>query len=179
MKKIFSLLLVVSPFVLWSQTFSNFQLLNEHVYYVKVFELPGRGQDSLMQQLGLFLPQVPYVSNVRALEDGFTGSISNMKIDYPTALYLHDLVNANFIVQVKEGKYRLIVKDVHLSNDDNIMDDNNSIKDFSKLVTRRPNVKEPRREFANTWVARESMEQLHLELAENFELQNELFSDDW
>lgn len=135
MKRSIFFLLAFYPAMLVGQNNSNFQIKNGLVYYSKVFDFPGQPHDSITRYLQAALPLVPYVSSVRVDEAaGITASIAHMQINFDgLSGLLNDAMFANVVVQVKDGRYRVVVKDIYFVADGLQNDD---YTDFTHYVTK-------------------------------------------
>jgi hypothetical protein len=145
MKKAVLLFLAFYPAVLAGQDF-NFVIKNGQPFYSRVFDFPGQPQDSIIRYLEASLPLVPYVSNVRVDAVGLTATIAQMQISYSGFdVILSDPMYGNLVVQVKDEKYRIIVKDIYFLTHDEQHDD---IDDFTSCVTKNGLIsKRPAEEF--------------------------------
>jgi hypothetical protein len=122
------------PLVSFAQSRHNFLIKNGMVYYQQVFEWPGLSRAEILQQLSENLPLVPYVNSVHAEQGYCTAAISNMRINSPTLVsILNDFMFATVVIQVKDEKYRVIIKDIYFVS---VEENNNRTIDFSRSVSK-------------------------------------------
>lgn len=146
MKKAILFLLAFYPAILVGQDSNNFQIENGQPYFSTVFDFPGQTRDSIIRHLQATLPLVPYVSNVRVDAVGLTATIAQMRISYSGLdVILSDPMYGNLVVQVKDEKYRIIIKDIYFLEHGEQHDD---IDDFTSCVTKNGLIsKRPAEEF--------------------------------
>lgn len=178
MKKAILFLVAFYPMVMVGQVTSNFEIRNGQAYYCKVFELPGQSRDSVITQLRAMLPLVPHVSNVHLDELGFTGTISQMKINYSGFyLMLMNSMFANLVVQVKDGKYRIVIKDIYFV--DNAVE-NDELTDFTAYVAKNGYItKRPVEDFKDRTNLYSLLAQMDQYFTSVFTISNPTLNDDW
>jgi hypothetical protein len=104
---------------------SNFYIENNTVVYKRVFDLPNQNEKEVKDALLKFINKVPNVSNVRESGNEIFADISNMKINYQkyggsymtTLILLNHSMFAKLIVQIKDNKYRILIKDIYFIDD--------------------------------------------------------------
>lgn len=104
---------------------SNFYIENNTVVYKRVFELPNQNEKEVKDALLKFISKVPNVSNVRESGNEVFADISNMKVNYQnyggsymsTLILLNHSMFAKLIVQIKDNKYRILIKDIYFMDD--------------------------------------------------------------
>jgi hypothetical protein len=108
-----------------STSLSNFYIENNSVVYKRVFDLPNQNEKEVKAALLKFISKVPNVSNVRESGNEIFADISNMKINYQkyggsymsTLILLNHSMFAMLIVQIKDNKYRILIKDIYFMDD--------------------------------------------------------------
>lgn len=117
------LLLSISVFG-QDDTHANFILKDGDVFYQKVFEMPGKSADEIKEQLTSFINQQKTV-NINASTSDNTFHLDGFKMKYKeyghstgtTAFYiLNGVWNGAGRVDIKEGKYRVTLGDIHYSD---------------------------------------------------------------
>jgi hypothetical protein len=178
MNKIALLYLIFFPATLFGQFNNNFQIKNGHVYYQKIFEVSGQSKDTLTRQLNASLALLPYVHNVRADDSGFTASISQMQISYSgLSGLLEDYMFANLVVQVKEGKYRIVIKDIYFKDDTKL---ENNITDFTDYSGKSGVIsRKPVKEFSASLGVDHVLLNMNQYFSELFNYSNLPLKDDW
>lgn len=107
---------------------SNFYIENNTVVYKRVFDLPNQNEKEVKDALLKFLSKVPNVSNVKESGNEIFADISNMKINYQkyggsymsTLILLNHSMFAKLIVQRKDNKYRILIKDIYFMDDESL-----------------------------------------------------------
>lgn len=127
----------------------NFVIENNGVVYKKVFDLPNQSETELKKNILSFISKVPNVSNVRVIGDEIFGDISNLKVNYKkyggsymsTLIVLNHSMFGKLIVQTKDNKYRVLIKDIYFIDDVSLLSlnskkevDNRS--DFTNFITK-------------------------------------------
>jgi hypothetical protein len=133
MKNFLKPLVFISTLIIFSsrvssQTLHNFFIENEGVIYKRVFDLPKETGLNEKTEVLKFISKVPHVSNVREVGDEILGDITNMKINYKkyggtsmsTMILVKGSMFGKLIVQIKENKYRVIVKDIYFIDDQSL-----------------------------------------------------------
>lgn len=154
MKKILiTLIIVVLSISSYSQdgntSVESFIIENNGVVYKKVFELPNQSETELKKNILSFISKVPNVSNVRILGDEIFGDISNLKVNYKkyggsymsTLIILNHSMFGKLIVQTKENKYRVLIKDIYFIDDVSLLSLNSKKEmdnrtDFTDFITK-------------------------------------------
>jgi len=154
MKKILTtLLIIIVSYTSYSQeginSVENFVIENNGVVYKKIFDLPNQSETELKKNILSFISKVPNVSNVRVIGDEIFGDISNLKVNYKkyggsymsTLILLNHSMFGKLIVQTKDNKYRVLIKDIYFIDDVSLLSlnskkemDNRS--DFSDFITK-------------------------------------------
>ena len=130
MKKILTtLLIIIVSYTSYSQeginSVENFVIENNGVVYKKIFDLPNQSETELKKNILSFISKVPNVSNVRVIGDEIFGDISNLKVNYKkyggsymsTLILLNHSMFGKLIVQTKDNKYRVLIKDIYFIDD--------------------------------------------------------------
>ena len=154
MKKI---LIICSVIVVSLQSYSQdgntsiegFLIENNGVVYKKVFELPNQSETELKKNILSFISKVPNVSNVRIVGDEIFGDITNLKVNYKkyggsymsTLIILNHSMFSKLIVQTKENKYRVLIKDIYFIDDVSLLSLNSKKEmdnrtDFTDFITK-------------------------------------------
>ena len=111
MKKIFYLFLF-APLFLFSQV-ENFSILNNQIQWQKVYESKLTKTDLLH-----FLKSSNKFSELSESENSIYGITQNLQVDfkkfsnYPSIFVQQTKIISKFIIDFKENKYRVIVKDI-------------------------------------------------------------------
>jgi len=154
MKKILiTLSILITSITSFSQdeltSMENFVIENNSVVYKKVFELPNQTETELKKNILSFISKVPNVSNVRVIGDEIFGDINNLKVNYSkyggsymtTLILLNHSMFGKLIVQTKDNKYRVLIKDIYFIDDVSLLSmttkkemDNRT--DFTYFVTK-------------------------------------------
>ena len=127
----------------------NFVIENNGVVYKKVFELPNQSETELKKNILSFISKVPNVSNVRIVGDEIFGDISNLKVNYKkyggsymsTLILLNHSMFGKLIVQTKDTKYRILIKDIYFIDDVSLLSMNSKKEmdnrtDFTDFITK-------------------------------------------
>ena len=154
MKKILiTLLIIIVSYTSYSQevtnSFENFVIENNGVVYKKVFDLPNQSETELKKNILSFISKVPNVSNVRVIGDEIFGDISNLKVNYKkfggsymsTLILLNHSMFGKLIVQTKDNKYRVLIKDIYFIDDVSLLSINSKKEmdnrtDFTDFITK-------------------------------------------
>jgi hypothetical protein len=148
-----TLTLIIISFLSYSQddntSVENFVIENNGVVYKKVFELPNQSETELKKNILSFISKVPNVSNVRVVGDEIFGDISNLKVNYKkfggsymsTLILLNHSMFGKLIVQTKDKKYRVIIKDIYFIDDVSLLSLNSKKEmdnrtDFTDFITK-------------------------------------------
>ena len=154
MKKILiTLSILITSITSFSQdeltSLENFVIENNSVVYKKVFELPNQTETELKKNILSFISKVPNVSNVRVIGEEIFGDITNLKVNYSkyggsymtTLILLNHSMFGKLIVQTKDNKYRVLIKDIYFIDDVSLLSmttkkemDNRT--DFTYFVTK-------------------------------------------
>ena len=154
MKKIIIILsILIVSITSYSQdeltSLENFVIENNSVVYKKVFELPNQTETELKKNILSFISKVSNVSNVRVIGDEIFGDITNLKVNYSkyggsymtTLILLNHSMFGKLIVQTKDNKYRVLIKDIYFIDDVSLLSmttkkemDNRT--DFTYFVTK-------------------------------------------
>lgn len=111
MKKIFYLFLF-APLFVYSQI-ENFSILNNQIQWQKVYELKLTKSEVIH-----LLKSSNKFAELTDNEDTIYGVTQNLKVDfkrfpdYPSIYVQHTTVISKFIIDFKENKYRVTVKDI-------------------------------------------------------------------
>ncbi|MFM6954428.1 MAG: hypothetical protein ACKOWL_05530 [Sphingobacteriaceae bacterium] len=130
MKKNLFFLVLFLPLIITAQTDSlqtvidNYLVNGKAITYVKVYDLPGLNQSQVKELIikGMNFNPLLSISQTTISENQIVGSFSNLTIDFrkygfrwgEMAVWVGQPASASFALQFKEGKYRLILKDVKL-----------------------------------------------------------------
>ena len=148
-----TLTLIIISFLSYSQddntSVENFVIENNGVVYKKVFELPNQSETELKKNILSFISKVPNVNNVRVVGDEIFGDISNLKVNYKkfggsymsTLILLNHSMFGKLIVQTKDKKYRVIIKDIYFIDDVSLLSLNSKKEmdnrtDFTDFITK-------------------------------------------
>lgn len=128
-KLLITLSILITSITSFSQdeltSLENFVIENNSVVYKKVFELPNQTETELKKNILSFISKVPNVSNVRVIGDEIFGDINNLKVNYSkyggsymtTLILLNHSMFGKLIVQTKDNKYRVLIKDIYFIDD--------------------------------------------------------------
>jgi len=154
MKKILLILsVIILSFTSYSQEVTNlvegFTIENNGVVYKKVFDLQNQSETELKKNILSFISKVPNVSNVRVVGDEIFGDISNLKVNYKkyggsymsTLILLNHSMFGKLIVQTKDNKYRVLLKDIYFIDDVSLLSMNSKKEmdnrtDFTDFITK-------------------------------------------
>lgn len=154
MKKILiTLSIIILSYTSYSQdgntSVEGFVIENNGVVYKKVFELPDQSETELKKNILSFISKVPNVSNVRIVGDEIFGDISNLKVNYKkyggsymsTLILLNHSMFGKLIVQTKDTKYRVLIKDIYFIDDVSLLSMNSKKEmdnrtDFTDFITK-------------------------------------------
>ena len=154
MKKILIIItLIIQSLLSYSQEENNsiedFVIENNGVVYKKVFEIPNQSESELKKNLLSFISKVPNVSNVKEVGDEIFGDITNLKVNYKkyggsymsTLILLNHSMFGKLIVQTKDNKYRVLIKDIYFIDDVSLLSLNSKKEmdnrtDFTDFVTK-------------------------------------------
>ena len=154
MKKILiTLSIIIISYTSYSQdgntSVEGFVIENNGVVYKKVFELPDQSETELKKNILSFISKVPNVSNVRIVGDEIFGDISNLKVNYKkyggsymsTLILLNHSMFGKLIVQTKDTKYRVLIKDIYFIDDVSLLSMNSKKEmdnrtDFTDFITK-------------------------------------------
>lgn len=129
MKKTLFTILLLIPFVGFSQVtdsisayLDGYETVGKSLIYTQVYELPGKTQTEIKQLLIKTFSNVPKLSIVQAslTDDQFVTDIQNHMVDYrkyggkwgSTATWIIHPFFGDATFQIKDGKYRVVVKNV-------------------------------------------------------------------
>jgi|GEM_PF-3985797 len=130
--KLFVLLFIIGniPLLSYSQdsqppTLYNFYLEDGEVVFKQVYEFPSQNGGDMRTEILSFISKVPNVSNVREVGDEIVGDISNLKINYQkyggtpmsTMVLLSEHMFGKLFIQIKDNKYRIIIKEIYFLSD--------------------------------------------------------------
>ena len=154
MKKI----LITLSFIIFSQisysqeeinSIENFLIENNGVVYKKVFDIPNQSEIELKKNILSFISKVPNVSNVKIVGDEIFGDIINLKVNYKqfggsymsTLILLNHSMFGKLIVQTKDNKYRILIKDIYFIDDVSLLSLNSKKEmdnrtDFTNFITK-------------------------------------------
>jgi hypothetical protein len=121
MKKLL-LLLVMLPFIAFGQDspYKYWQVENKAVYFDAVYEDPGKDTKQIKEELLSFIPTVKGVTDVQENSAGLTAKLEGYDCDYKAMgynrmnapIYILQKKSGNISVQVKDGKYRVVISNI-------------------------------------------------------------------
>jgi len=185
MKKIIVILLFISPLLASAQTDSlqtvidNYIVENKVVTYSKVYDFPELKLDQIKE---LAIKQ--FSSDARLLlqqssisMQQISGTFSNLSIDFKkfgfkwgnVAVWILHPASGTFVIQFKDGKYRVVVKNIQLNVNPSFKFDFNT--DFS--------TNEGKLSSVNNMGMRRSYYSFGKNMDEMFELKKESNNKDW
>lgn len=113
MKRLLLLFTVFPAFVFAQDTnrISNFYLENNAIVYHRVFKDSLDSASVIAHKLMAELPALPNINNVNVFNNGLliTG---NFEIQNATEGYPWELLKAYFIIEIKNGKYRVTLSNI-------------------------------------------------------------------
>lgn len=186
---ILPLLLITSGFIFGQEgkVLNNFKIddLGE-VQYIKVFEVQN-GIEFNTDILITFLRTKSNLSNINLIDGNILGDIENVRINYKkyggkymnTLIVLNHSMSGEFIIQLKENRYRLIIKDIKFLDDVSVYSTNSkkeldNLSYFSKVSTKNGGSK-----FKTGSIMTKGTGYMDKHFVEMFMYKKETLNDDW
>lgn len=175
MKQLTLILLLFSSITINAQLDSlhNFILNNDlTVTYQQIFT-----SDSLtINDLKKFIASKSNINNVVIQENTITGKIENMRINYEkyggkymsTLIILNHNLDANFIVEIKENRYRITIKDFVFTDTESLLAHNTNNTDVNKTKLNDYVVKTRKQTFKTGNTYTKGLEYCHQHFTELF-----------
>jgi hypothetical protein len=132
-----------------TNSIENFVIENNGVVYKKVFDIPNQSEIEIKKNILSFISKVPNVSNVKIVGDEIFGDIVNLKVNYKqfggsymsTLILLNHSMFGKLIVQTKDNRYRILIKDIYFIDDVSLLSLNSKKEmdnrtDFTNFITK-------------------------------------------
>lgn len=156
----------------------NFHLKDGNIVFENIYEFPNYSKDSLKNNLAKFLQFTSSIGDLKEISDGFTGTIKGLKINYKkyggkymsTWIILNHSMFGNFIIEIKEGKYRLIIKDIYFIDDVSLAALDTKNPDFNKTNFSEIATRKNRTRFGIDRIVIKGLEYMKKDLTEKFKL---------
>ncbi|HYG84566.1 MAG TPA: hypothetical protein VD907_06860 [Verrucomicrobiae bacterium] len=108
------------PSAIFGQSINNFKYTGNEVQYEFVYNLDTDSTE-LQRRLSAFIPLIRGVKDVLVSEGQISGRIENAQVNYKAhgfkrgdlSLLMDDPVSYGFLVQIKGGKYRVVLSGIY------------------------------------------------------------------
>lgn len=181
MKKIilFLLLFSINCFSQTKQPETNFYLENGKVYWQNIYEVPGKNIDDLIQYFRKEVLTDIKQDNFQIIDNTISFVIDNDKVNFKkyggttmgTAIFIQYYYKYLVVIDFKEEKYRVTVKDIFLDNKNIMVRDSGN---FEEYITKKKNT-----EFTTNSIAIKGLQYFHKDFLNKFNINTESKKNDW
>lgn len=181
MKKIILLLLLfsINCFSQTKQPETNFYLENGKVYWQNIYEVPGKNIDDLIQYFRKEVLTDIKQDNFQIIDNTISFVIDNDKVNFKkyggttmgTAIFIQHYYKYLVVIDFKEEKYRVTVKDIFLDNKNIMVRDSGN---FEEYITKKKNT-----EFTTNSITIKGLQYFHKDFLNKFNINTESKKNDW
>lgn len=161
------------------QTETDFYLENQKIYWEHVYDTPGKNKDELVKYFEKEVLTNTNLGNFQFIDNTISFKITDDKADYKkyggttmgTVMFAQYNLSYLVLINFKNNKYRVIVKDVFL---DNKINPYRSSGELVEYISKKRNT-----EFTTNSLAIKGIIYFHKHFLEKFQISSNNYKSDW
>jgi len=182
MKKIILLLLIsFNGFSQIKHPESDFNLFEQRVYWEHIYNVPGKNSEELIKYFQKEVAQSLSKNNLQIIDNTLSFTVNNDHVDYKkyggsdmgSAIFLRYPIDYVVTVDFKDEKYRIIVKEINVVDNQSYGGINFSGELTEYLTKKKKTI------FATSSLINTSTLYYHKHFLEKFEIKNSPINKDW
>lgn len=124
MEKLLLIILSFAPFFVVGQSLNNFKYTGNEVQYEFIYDVDA-DSIKLLGRLSAFVPLIRGAKDILTGDGQISGRVENAQVNYKAhgfkranlSVLMDDPVSYGFLVQIKDGKYRVVLSGIYFYNE--------------------------------------------------------------